>query len=263
MPAHKNTNVSPEERARLNKRQARKAALNAERRQEKLDAGIPVRKKPRPYNYQSNAPPVGFVAVQRVVERAIATALGKARSRERSINWSKSNPEHKQKMDATYYENNRDVVIARSTQWLRENRPRLMTQPEYVIRQRLRSRLHCALRGSDGLKCDGTLELVGGSPRQLIDHLVEQINSGETLLVMQIDHIFPCSKFNLLLEANQFKMMHFTNLQPLTPFENQSKSSNLPTKAMAAKVARWAWPDGITEDMLPTIYPGWSTPLRM
>ena len=32
---------------------------------------------------------------------------------------------------------------------------------------------------------------------------------------------------------------------------------------MAAKVDRDKWPPGITEDMLPDIYPGWATPLRM
>jgi hypothetical protein len=57
--------------------------------------------------------------------------------------------------------------------------------------------------------------------------------------------------------------MHWTNTQLLTPVENRSKSGRLPTKAMAAKVDRCCWPDGVTEDMLPTIYPGWSSPLRM
>jgi hypothetical protein len=58
-------------------------------------------------------------------------------------------------------------------------------------------------------------------------------------------------------------VMHFTNCQPLTKQENQNKYSKLPTKAMAAKVDRDKWPPGITEDMLPDIYPGWATPLRM
>ena len=57
--------------------------------------------------------------------------------------------------------------------------------------------------------------------------------------------------------------MHWSNLQPLPMKDNRSKNNKLPTKAMAAKVARWAWPDGITEDMLPDKYDGWATPLRM
>jgi len=57
--------------------------------------------------------------------------------------------------------------------------------------------------------------------------------------------------------------MHWSNYQLITTAENRTKNDRLPTKAMAAKVERWAWPPGITEDMLPDIYPGWSTPLRM
>ena len=80
---------------------------------------------------------------------------------------------------------------------------------------------------------------------------------------MEVDHIFPMSRYNCLLESEQRKVMHWSNFQPLPAEENLYKSDKLPTKAMAAKVARWAWPDGVTEDMLPDIYDGWATPLRM
>jgi len=46
------------------------------------------------------------------------------------------------------------------------------------------------------------------------------------------------------------------------PEENEEKFDKLPTKAMAAKVERWCWPAGVTEDMLPDKYPGWATALR-
>ena len=57
--------------------------------------------------------------------------------------------------------------------------------------------------------------------------------------------------------------MSVSNTQLLAMQENRSKSNKLPTKAMAAKVDPACWPDGITMDMLPDIYPGWRTPLRM
>ncbi len=77
---------------------------------------------------------------------------------------------------------------------------------------------------------------------------------------MEIDHIFPFKYYTL---SQQQRVGHFTNCQPLLKPENSFKSDKLPTKAMAAKVARWAWPDGVTEDMLPDQYDGWRTPLRM
>ena len=42
-----------------------------------------------------------------------------------------------------------------------------------------------------------------------------------------IDHIIPCSSFNLLDEKEQEKCFHYTNLQPLWAAENLSKSNKI------------------------------------
>ena len=95
-------------------------------------------------------------------------------------------------------------------------------------------------------------------------HLNKQIPSYFNNRVnYEIDHIFPISLFDCTVTENQYKCCHFTNLQPLTRDENRLKSNKLPTKAMASKVDPSCWPDGYTMDMLPDIYPGWATPLRM
>jgi hypothetical protein len=263
MPAHKKTNVSPEERARLDKRQALKSKQNAKRVQDKVGVGIPTRKKPRPYNYRSKTPPVGPLAVHRLVERAIATAVGKARARERCNDWRLNNVEHKKGADALCYERNRKVVIARSTEWNRANRQAyLSSNPEANLRARVRSRFHSALNTACAGKIDNTVTLIGSSFRHLFEHLNKQLGKGEELSDMHHDHIFPLSRHDLNGDQGQYRAMHYSNLQPLTQLENISKSAKLPTKAMAAKVERWAWPDGVTEDMLPDIYPGWATALR-
>ena len=87
--------------------------------------------------------------------------------------------------------------------------------------------------------------------------------SGNTLHEEEIDHVFPMAMYDFSLDQNQYRCSNYTNMQPLTLVENRWKSDKLPTKAMAAKVDRGCWPDGVTEDMLPDIYPGWRTPLRM
>ena len=105
------------------------------------------------------------------------------------------------------------------------------------------------------------MKLVGASDNVVCEHLdLQWPFTGESY---EIDHVFPFRLYNIGSLEGQQKVMHFSNLQPLTVQENRSKWNHLPTKAMAAKVARWAWPDGVTEDMLPDIYDGWATPLRM
>lgn len=101
------------------------------------------------------------------------------------------------------------------------------------------------------------MELIGCTRQTLAEHLRGNLSLND------IDHIFPFVLFDLDSHGDQQKVMHWSNLQLLTPEENKSKNDKLPTKAMAAKVDPSCWPDGVTMDDLPDIYPGWATPLRM
>lgn len=74
--------------------------------------------------------------------------------------------------------------------------------------------------------------LVGCSRRELVAHIEGQFQAGMTWDnygkgqgMWCVDHIKPCSEFDLQLEAEQRKCFHFSNLRPLWFNENCSKCS--------------------------------------
>ena len=103
--------------------------------------------------------------------------------------------------------------------------------------------------------------MVGKPADELLEMLEEK--SGLCVDDSEVDHIFPLSLFDLSNPENVKRVMHWSNYQLLTVEENRTKSDTLPTKVMASNVERWAWPPGVTEDMLPDIYEGWSTEMWM
>ena len=110
-------------------------------------------------------------------------------------------------------------------------------------------------------KADTTMKLVGAQPQEVTNRLLSIWDARAD--TYDIDHVFPFRFYDMDCEGDQHKVMHISNLQPLTKQENRTKWDRLPTKAMAARVDRSCWPDGVTEDMLPEKYPDWSSPLRM
>lgn len=78
-------------------------------------------------------------------------------------------------------------------------------------------------------KKDSALELVGCNLEQLKSHLENQFTEGMNwdnyaYKGWHIDHIIPCSAFDLSDPEQQKKCFHYTNLQPLWWYDNLSKS---------------------------------------
>ena len=142
-------------------------------------------------------------------------------------------------------------------------RNKRIEDPAFAALSRQRGRIKQAIKRGNSDKAAPSIELLGCNKHQLYSHLSAQYDDGESMTTTEIDHVFPCVAYDMLDESQQRQCFNVTNLQPLTREENGSKSDRAPTKAMAAKVERWAWPPGITEDMLPDKYDGWETPLRM
>jgi hypothetical protein len=141
------------------------------------------------------------------------------------------------KRKAEYYRENRDKLLAYAATWRKINSKkrvsaelyRIKTDPQYRLRNHLRSRIRGALMRNK--KTGRTLELVGCSIDQLSGWLEIQFRPGMTWEnygpVWHIDHKRPCSSFDLSDPSQQRECFNYKNLQPLFASENLSKSDRL------------------------------------
>jgi hypothetical protein len=128
-----------------------------------------------------------------------------------------------------YYNKNKKHLIKIDTKRKKERRK---TDLNYKIICNLRGRISQALKSQKTHKDNSTLELLGCSKQELVEHLESQFQDGMSwenygLYGWHIDHIIPVSSFDLS-EPNQFKKcFHFSNLQPLWAIDNLRKSNKL------------------------------------
>lgn len=99
----------------------------------------------------------------------------------------------------------------------------------FVLRERLRLRILAAIkREPTAKKAAKTESLVGCTVEFLRGHIESLFVDGmnwENRHLWHIDHIKPCSKFDLTQEEEQRKCFHYTNLQPLWAKDNILKSN--------------------------------------
>lgn len=110
---------------------------------------------------------------------------------------------------------------------------RLHATPELRIVENLRRRTRAVLEGIN--KSDNTLSLIGCSPIQLKRYLeslftdkMDWNNYGK----WHIDHIIPCSFYDLTSIAEQHRCFHYTNLQPLWAKDNLQKGNKVCQKQL-------------------------------
>lgn len=96
---------------------------------------------------------------------------------------------------------------------------------QYKIKTTLRNRFYSAI--IKGFKVKSVLKLLGCSIEECKIYIEKKFKHGMSWenhgKVWEIDHIKPCNSFDLTKLEEQEKCFHYTNLQPLTIFENRSK----------------------------------------
>jgi len=118
------------------------------------------------------------------------------------------------------------TAAGKSSQRKYENNKR-KTSVNFRIAKNLRDRLRSALVSQSANKKTKTLDLLGCDLTSLVSRFESMFTEGmswHNYGEWHIDHIRPCSSFNLKLESEQNKCCHFSNLQPMWAEDNRRKS---------------------------------------
>jgi len=134
------------------------------------------------------------------------------RDKKKMQEWKDRNRAHMRKYNNTYTLSRREKDIS------------------FRVRMNLRARLRMALIGET--KSGSILDLMGCSMDFLRNHIESQFIDGMSwnnyAKVWTIDHIIPCSFFDLSIEDHQRMCCYYKNLRPLCKIENSKKFNHLP-----------------------------------
>ena len=137
-----------------------------------------------------------------------------------------------------YYEANKEMFLAKRKKYYKVNKKKLVKwqseytkkrmsiDPQFKIRHRLRTRIGNAIKAQRGTKSKKFIELLGCTAKEAYVYIESLFKDGMTwdnYGLWHIDHIRPCSSFDLTSEEQQKQCFHFSNLQPLWAEDNLRK----------------------------------------
>jgi hypothetical protein len=163
---------------------------------------------------------------------------------ERSKKWRQKNAEKLKTGKQVHYLLNKKNYIEKAKGWVKKNpskrkavlkdfHERHKDDPHYKILQALRSRLYHAVNSKKGIKSENTQDLLGCSVEEFKQHLEAQFTEGMAWENMgndgwHIDHIIPCSFFDMSKPNHQKVCFNWQNMQPLWAEDNLSKRAKIP-----------------------------------
>jgi len=153
--------------------------------------------------------------------------------------YKEAHPESVQEWGRKYSQKHKAERAVYKQKWDLKNRAKVseyrktkrINSPTYRIACNLRRRFHHALKGNN--KSISVLALIGCSVEELKRYIESQFQSGMSWAnygEWEIDHIYPCSKFDLSKSEAQQKCFHYTNLQPLWERDNLEKGNKISIK---------------------------------
>ena len=155
--------------------------------------------------------------------------------------WYQKNKIQEREKNKKRYDKNKDCNNARSRDWYKKNKNKKSVKQhraQYMRKKRsndVNFRISCNLRArvkskiNKNQKVNSTIDLLGCSVEELRIHLEAQFVEGMNcenygLYGWHIDHIRPCSSFDLTDAEQQRICFHYTNMQPLWAKDNLKKS---------------------------------------
>ena len=152
--------------------------------------------------------------------------------------------EHRKEQQREYYLNNKEKIDTRKKEYYKNNKERLIKKgveasnqrkkrdPNFKLTCNLRCRLLDAVKNQGGIKSSGTFDLLGCSAQEVRTHLEKQFKEGMSwenhgVFGWHIDHIIPCTAFDLTDPEQQKLCFHYSNLQPLWREENLKKGNKI------------------------------------
>jgi hypothetical protein len=138
------------------------------------------------------------------------------------------NKQRRAEYNAKWYKKNKSKALETKSKWRARQRK---ANPEFNIQNSLRCRMHGTI--IKGYKSDSTLALLGCSFEDCREHLESLWHKGMNwqnygLNGWHIDHIIPCSFFDLTKASEQKVCFNWKNLQPLWRTDNSVKSDKFP-----------------------------------
>jgi len=136
-----------------------------------------------------------------------------------------------------YFEQYRVTHADHYKKWRQKNKKELASyriqlktrDPNFKVACSLRSRISSLIRKSGVKKETKSTELLGCSIDEFRKHLELQFSNGMTwdnYGTWHIDHIVPCSSFDLTKINEQKQCFHYTNQQPLWAMDNLRKGNH-------------------------------------
>jgi hypothetical protein len=137
------------------------------------------------------------------------------------------NAERHRKASMEYYYNNKPKTRKRRNKYEKERKEKDIS---FRLSINLRARVREAIKSNGTEKAYSTIDLIGCHVSELKNFLELKFKDGmswNNYGEWEIDHIIPCSSFDLTCNNQQKKCFNYTNLQPLWKKENRSKGAKI------------------------------------